>query len=879
MESVILGSMAYAGHKLAKNKNTGKINKKLKGTSSCKLSNYTTNITNNINKATEKQAKDLKENGFGKQFDAIMVDNVDNVPVGVNESYNSFNGFDTSLQRDIDFTNGYSEFSNTEMHYDVTAKENMMISNMSPHTSKRDYKVNKDNSHILGLHTGNDEFYKSKETFEPVTLFEPMKDLTYVNGAPSFTDELEDRYVASYKNNMGDLPFKANMKVTPGLKEQEQNANRGNAVYRILPKTTEEIRGITNPKVEYKAPNIESGMRGHKAAVEYKLTKLKKTTHKPRENEIGNYSQVSKPVKEGKYKKPTTKRTVSRENFGTAYNSTEGHKQKGKYEKSSKVTFVDDSGSRGVSNVNVKPVLQNSKSFSNNDNQRTSSNHTITGTVTNLNEGYTLNNKDIPLTTLRELMINGDTNIGVTNNQEGGTYMFSNDMVLPTTNRDMTGSIVKEGFMNPTEKRSNINPTDKARSTIKETTINNSTEGNMVPDMYTPYNGLNDKAKQTTRQTTINNTYVSNIKPESGTLNILQPTDKSKTTIRQFTTILNREGTINPDYKYGNLAFTDNAKQTIGETTSTMAINGAIKPDYYAMNLSNPDIAKQTIGETTSSMAIEGFLNADHKESHYYNPNDVTRDTVKQTTSLSKYISNSIKAEGGISYLKNKDNARQTIKQTTLISDNQANIRNDGGNVIRSNDLNAKKTIKETTIYSTGENNVNTGTATYTKDYKDLPRTTVKQSTLHSTQEGRAGRDNIGYTRDMNDNARTTLKQTTVDNKYVGPIGGEINNPESQDAARNVCIDDRREISTYNRAGNSKSDRIGPIINKKNVVLKEENYLDRQNTGFFERSENLSKKYTRNKINLLTDGYTINDNFINTLNDNPYVNDLMHQKR
>ena len=52
MESVILGSMAYAGHKLAKNKNTGKINKKLKGTSSCKLSNYTTNITNNINKAT-----------------------------------------------------------------------------------------------------------------------------------------------------------------------------------------------------------------------------------------------------------------------------------------------------------------------------------------------------------------------------------------------------------------------------------------------------------------------------------------------------------------------------------------------------------------------------------------------------------------------------------------------------------------------------------------------------------------------------------------------------------------------------------------------------------------------------------------------------------
>jgi len=874
MESIILGSMAYAGHKLSKSK---KRDKKPKSAPTCK--SYSTNITNNINRATEKQANDLKEDGFARQFDAIMIDSVNNVPVGINESYNSFNGYNTSLQRDLDFSNGYSEFGKTEMHYDVIAKKDMMISNMSPYTSKRDYKINKDNSHILGLHTGNDELYKSRGSFEPVTLFEPMKDLTYINGAPSFTDELENRYIASYKNNMGDLPFKADMKVTPGLKDQEQNANRGNAVYRILPKTTEEIRGITNPKIEYKAPNVESGMRGHKPAIDYKLTKVKKTVHKARDNEIGNYSQVSKPAKEGKYKKPTTKRTVSRENFGTAYDSTQGHKQKGKYEKSSKVTFVDDSGSRGISNVNIKPVLQNSKSFSNNDNQRTTSNHSITGSLTNLNEGYTLNNKDIPLTTLRELMINGDTNIGITNNQDGGTYTFSNDMVLPTTNRDITGSIVKEGFMNPTEKRSNINPTDKARSTIKETTINNTTEGNFVSDMYTPYNGLTDKAKQTTKQTTVNNTYVSNIKPESGTSNILQPTDKSKTTIRQFTTVLNREGTVNPDFKYGNLIFTDNAKQTIGETTSNMIIEGAVKPDYYAMNLSNPDIAKQTIGETTSSMAIEGFLNADHKESHYYNPTDVTRDTIKQTTSLAKYISNSIKAEGGINYLKNNDKARQTVKQTTLSSDNQANIRNDGGNVIRSNDLNAKKTIKETTIYSTGENNVNTGTVTYTKDYKDLPRTTVKQSTLHSTQEGRAGQDTVGYTRDMKDNARSTLKQTTIDNKYIGPIEGEINNPESQDAARNICIDDRREISTYNRPANSKSDSVGPIINKKNVVLKEENYLNRENVGFFERSDSLSKKYTRNKTNLLTDGYKINDNFINTLNDNPYVNDLMHQKR
>ena len=90
--------------------------------------------------------------------------------VGVNQSNSNINGFDVSLQRDLDFSNGYSEFSKTEMHYDVVLKKDIMISNMAPHTSKREYTTNRDYSHVLGLHTGNDELYMTKENFTPVTL-------------------------------------------------------------------------------------------------------------------------------------------------------------------------------------------------------------------------------------------------------------------------------------------------------------------------------------------------------------------------------------------------------------------------------------------------------------------------------------------------------------------------------------------------------------------------------------------------------------------------------------------------------------------------------------------------------------------------------------
>ena len=72
---------------------------------------------------------------------------------------------------------------------------------------------------------------------------------------------------------------------------------------------------------------------------------------------------------------------------------------------------------------------------------------------------------------------------------------------------------------------------------------------------------------------------------------------------------------------------------------------------------------------------------------------------------------------------------------------------------------------------------------------------------------------------------------------------------------------------------------MGPIINRKQVKLKEETILNRPQVGFKEcNTDKLINTYTRNKNNLNTAGYAINTVFTNTLKDNPLANALMHQK-
>ena len=1000
METMILGTLGYLGNKYNSNNN-----KKIKiKPNKCKLSHekygqkiYSNKMSKKIKRTTENQAKQLKENGFASQFDTMMLDNI-GPPVSVNQSNTikreGFHGYDISLQRDIDFNNEYSEFGKTQMHYDAVPQIEMMTSNMQPHSSKRDLtNYNQDYSHQLSLHTGVDPFYMSKDTFDPVTIFEPIKDLTYVHGAPVMTDVLEERYLASNKNNFGNLPFANNLKVQPGIEGEEQGS--GNPVYRILPKRTDELRSKNNQKKSYKADKIEAVQKGQYRPTPDNLTKYKMPTYRERDIDdyLPNTAVVSKKKQTGKFQNINTNRSKSTSVVGHLHDPTKGNRKTSKTNESCKVTYANDSIARAVSNVTSKPVLQNKGSYRNVENERNSTNHNIPGTAYATNEGtYAIDTNDIPLTTLRQLMIDGDTNIGITSNKNNNTYVFSKDTVIPETHRSINTHNTKEGIMNPVHKQSyTIDRKDKPKTTIRQTTTHMNVIGSLNTEHKKGYQlDKNDTARNTIRQTTEHMNIIGTANPEHKEGHYFNDNDTARNTIRQTTEHMNIIGTANPEHKEGHY-FNDNdtARNTIRQTTEYMTVAGSINPtqketQYYNKN----DLAKNTIRQTTEHMGVESNIQPINSGPNYVNYSDKPNITIRNTTSSADYISNTNRSQGNNPYMFNiKNKARPTIKHTTLYTAPETNIANTSqGNVIYNKDK-ARVTIRQSTLHSTqgGRTGNETGTVgytrdlydktrqtirqttlhstqggrlgsceggqVYTKDKKDKARPTIKSSTLHSTQGGRLRRQDGGeqyvrdeedearqtirqttlhstqggrigsyqggevytidkndkakqtirqttlhstqagrigrqeggqqYTRDEKDKARVTIKQTTLLQNHTGPLKSSVDKDRSQQAEQNMCIDERREILTYNRPAGPKSDRVGPILTKNNVKLKEENFLKRDNYGYDKSSCNLghlNKLYTRNKELLNAPSYRINKDFINTLDNNPLVNDLMHQK-
>jgi hypothetical protein len=238
-----------------------------------------------------------------------------------------------------------------------------------------------------------------------------------------------------------------------------------------------------------------------------------------------------------------------------------------------------------------------------------------------------------------------------------------------------------------------------------------------------------------------------------------------------------------------------------------------------------------------------------------------------------------------------EDRARTTIKEQTedtkYISHAKAN--NIEAPYVRDLEDRARTTIKEQTEDTKyiGHTKANDKMGTYTKDYFDKARPTIKQSTIVQTPAGRVGNSNMGNYTNIMDEMRTTTKQTTLLEDYTGGLHGEIEAPTSHEAANNMCIDDRREISTYNRSANGKGDLNGPYIDRENVRLNEpilfsyvphpHKSLDHSVMPTTSR-ETIEKIYSMSKPVIETSSYYVNPYFINTLKTNPLVNDIYHPK-
>ena len=723
MSGILLGTLTYSGLNNNKIINTNN-----------KLNVYNSNIENKMNAIERNQT-----GGFAKQFDELRFDMINEPDIDVSGSI------------------GFSNISNSDMNYNIVPRENFTHNNMVPSTSRRDTYANDRSQRKLENFTGNFNNYTAKK--EKVPLFEPLADLSYVNGMPAVTGQLQNRYLPSNKNNFGNLPFQNNVKVRPGIGEKVQEGRY--SVYRVDYKNVDDLRPETKKKVTFENKPIEAVKKGEFRAPDPFITKTKLPDFRETsfDDLVGSRANIEAPKVTGLYTNTNTSRGKDQEYYTTpAVNTNVGfapNVNMTSYEPAKKENF-QNVYEGVISNPIDKPILLNTKSFTNYDNQRASTNYVNESNV-NYGNGLYVQDYNIPITTTRELMINGTTNIGVSGPIENKSYIFSNDMVLPTTNRQLYSD---------------------------KTIISNATG-----EIKQPILKNNDVAKETIRQTTSHDLVI-NVAPTNSNLS-----------------------------SYSNI--TDKAKDTIKEMnlfqTPEMNLTGIVSDAYSNLT----DTAKPTIKQSTIINNIIGGIKSNMLEASYSkDENDRARTTTKELTSNNKYVGhlNSAIYEGG--YTRDeKDNAKITHRQTTEINQ------------------------------YIGQANSNANETNYIINKESIARPTIRQATIIKT--------------------------------YSGPLSGEVSHSISHQAANNMDIDDRREIAVnFNRPANGRKDANGPYIDENNVKLNEPihfSHFPGPNIGL-DYSIMPSKEKPSIEPIYETSEYYINSNFINTLKNNPLVNDIYHPK-
>ena len=499
-------------------------------------------------------------------------------------------------------------------HFSGTSKQNMDING---------YK-NK-----LDIHTGRSEFnFHKKET---KNFFKPSKDITFINGAPSVISKLEDRYVQSTKRT-NELPFEQ-IKVASGVGSNYGNKGKGGFHQfeindLVKPKTIDELRVLSNPQVSY-TPPVQTGKQIDKRTAISKLAK-----HRPDKFYLNTKSRWNKTTgaftkakANEKFIQKPTNRTISRQVVGHAAPAQiKNQKKRAAVKESARNNYLTPkphnpslAGGWNIKNPRNKEGFQSSVEV---EDQYDISSYGKDGIKLPPNERDTTQNKTV-----------------ITNIVESVKAIISplQDKMKRTKKQNIEGNPNIKGYigMAKPSKLTVYDPNDVARTTIRETTENNSHTGSVEgPKKLTVYDP-NDVARTTIRETTENNTHEGNVKGATKLI-VYDPNDVARTTIKE---------TLIHDSREGNIQLERNKKQM----------------DYNFAN------AKKTMKETTIDNKHHTNVSYNRGDGKGYLSNEFyAPSTLKQITSDKEYggnVSSTLNNKGG--YLSNKFEAPATLKQFT----------------------------------------------------------------------------------------------------------------------------------------------------------------------------------------------------------------------
>lgn len=436
------------------------------------------------------------------------------------------------------------------------------------------------NQTLLEKYTGYDD-KTHIEKMEQTNFSDIQKNVFTHENSQSYLVQLDRMESSPYHNNI--LPVEQ-VKVGPGTKYTDPVKSTGGYqqdAYRDIKyyKDVDDLRVKTNPKESYEG-RIVDGIKEHKRGKMGKLDKNRVDTFY--ETNEDNYFKTTGAFLKEKSRPCIDVKDTNRKDpveYQGAPNRNVGSIKYGAVKKSTK-PILDDFGDRNIN------MTQQGKGYQND-----------------------YGKKNI-------LIYNNERDITSTKTYEGNITSYIKSMIVPFT--DVFRRSNKEYFVqNPRDfgqmqstfpsKQTLYNPNNPAKTTIKETLVEDTRTGNLKGfEQITTYDP-NDVARTTIKETLIHDTKLGNFHATSKSV-VYDPKEIAKQTIRE----------------------------TLGTTDGTVNLTGPTKPSVKNYN----DIARTTIKETTIDNDTIGIVSGNDRGGGHITNKFKAKHTNKQFTSDNEYIGN-----------------------------------------------------------------------------------------------------------------------------------------------------------------------------------------------------------------------------------------------
>lgn len=488
--------------------------------------------------------------------------------------------------------------------------------------------------------TMDDSLYIPKREQEP--LFKASKDHCYINGAPSQTDRLISHIsVPVVQNNV--LPFKQ-IKVGPGLNQGYGSKPTGGYQQMdvqdiVRPKTIDELRIGSNPKLTYKARMLD----GQKGALRGKVGKLEKNRVETYfENGPNRYFTTTGAVIKAQQHPKYEARDTSRQETTTEYTGVAYHSQRQTHR--SDVRDPHRTQLEGFSLAN--PSLQSQGKGSKTDYGKSSiqvyanerditSCRTYQGNLTSVVKAIIAPLEDVFKVTKKEFMVDNARPYGQMQIQipSKAPVLDPNDTMRTTIKETLIHDAEMLNLRGPV-KMTVHDDNDVARTTIKETTIAEAEKLNLKGHTMGIVKDPNDVARTTNKETMIHDAILTNVKGDRIGGIVYDPDlIKAKTTGRETLDDMDTSLGMSVAKKMVTARDPDlNARTTTKETTLTGDYVGAIdKTDrQVGAYIGEEYDMKATHKQTLSDREYTGHINIADADGYKVAPTDI-KATIKET--------------------------------------------------------------------------------------------------------------------------------------------------------------------------------------------------------------------------------------------------------